>query len=85
MTMMGDDAYSETQRAVTDVLNARDEARRRGAHEMRNGNGGKWPQWVQTMLAVGAVIVSIVLAYATLDKRISLLEQKIDFIVNRVK
>lgn len=44
-----------------------------------------WPSWIQTTLAVVAVIASVMMAYSNLDKRIALVEQKIDFIVQQVK
>lgn len=43
------------------------------------------PSWIQTTLAVVAVIASVLMAYSNLDKRIALVEQKIDFIVQQVK
>lgn len=46
---------------------------------------GRWPQWIQTSVAVLAVIASVFTAYFTLDKRIALLEQKIDFVIQMVK
>lgn len=77
MTIIGGgDTYDDVRRALED------DARTRNG---RNGNGGKWPQWTQTVLMVGAMIASIVLAYAALDKRISLLEQKLDFVIQKVK
>ena len=48
----------------------------------------KWARWIQVVIAVGAIVVSIVLAYGALDKRLSMLEQalaeqrqKLDFII----
>jgi hypothetical protein len=77
--------YAEFQRDLNNVLDARDEARRASGRDQRGNGGTKWPQLIHLVLAVGAILVTIVLAYATLDKRISMLEQKIDFIVLRVK
>lgn len=54
-----------------------DERSSRGEHS-RAGDGGKWPAWVQTAVAVLAVIVSVVLAYGALDKRIALIEQALN-------
>ena len=77
------DTYNETQRAITDVLEARDQARRNG--DMRSGtNNNSYPAWIQLVLAVLAVVVTVVLAYGQLDKRISLMEQKLDYVVQRV-
>jgi hypothetical protein len=69
--------YSETRRALADARTDRG---------MSNGvEGPKWPEWVKLVLATGAIIVSITLAYATLDKRIALLDQKLDFLVQQVQ
>lgn len=64
--------------ALDEVLDAHDQ------RQQRNHQDARWPAWAQLVLAVGAVVVTIVLAYSALDKRISLVEQKIDYIANRV-
>lgn len=76
MTIVGGDTYDDVRRALNDDAELR---------EGRNGNGGKWPQWIQTLIMVGAMIATVILAYAALDKRMSLLEQKVDFVIQRVK
>lgn len=43
-----------------------------------------WPAWGNLALSVLVVVVTVVLAYSALDKRMSLLEQKMDYIVLRV-
>lgn len=45
----------------------------------------RWPEWVKLLLATGAVIVSVTLAYASLDKRLALQEQKLDFIIQQMQ
>lgn len=40
------------------------------------------PAWGQLTLAVLAVIVSLVLAWANMNTRISLIEQKLDYLVS---
>lgn len=76
MSIIGSETYDDVRRALED------DARTRTG---RNGNGGKWPQWTQTVLMVGAMIATIVMAYAALDKRIALVEQKLDYVIQRVK
>lgn len=44
-----------------------------------------WPEWLKLALAALSVIVTITLAYAALDKRIALVEQKLDFLVQQVQ
>lgn len=46
---------------------------------------GRWPQWVQNGLAILAVITSVYTAYFTLDKKIALLELKVDFIIQQLQ
>lgn len=46
---------------------------------------GRWPQWVQTAVAILAVITSVYTAYFTLDKKIALLELKVDFIIQQLQ
>ena len=57
------------------VRRAMDEDRAEYRHQR---SGDKWPVWFQLSLSVLTVVVAVVLAYAALDKRISLVEQKID-------
>lgn len=54
------------------------------ASRSRNQDPQKWSAWIQTFLAVLAMVVSVMLAYSALDKRITLMEQKLDFLVQRV-
>lgn len=69
------DTYDQTRNAISDVLEARDQARSRGD---RNSDPGKWPAWGQLLLAVLAVIVTVVLAYGALNTRITVVESKLD-------
>lgn len=63
------ETYDDVRRAIDDARIAR------GEHSRKDDPGGWIPQWIQVVLAVGAVIVSVVLAYGALDKRIALIEQ----------
>lgn len=56
---------------------------RRAIKDEHDDNGGKWPSWLPFALSIAAVIVSVTLAYAALDKRISLMEQKLDYLVQQ--
>lgn len=71
------ETYAQTKSAMNDVLDDRD-------YRRRDSDAGRWPQWAQLLLSVGAVIVAVVLAYSALDKRISLIEQKLDYISHQV-
>lgn len=53
---------------------------RRGVPTIRGGrpDSTRWPEWIKLLLAIGAMVVSITLAWAALDKRISLIDQKLD-------
>lgn len=56
-----------------------DEIRRAISDDRRVQNGtGKSAEWAKLALTIGVTIVSLTLAYAALDKRMSLLEQKLD-------
>lgn len=66
--------YSETMRAIEDSRATR-------GYFGNDNEDRKWPSWIHVIIAVGAVVVSVVLAYAALDKRISLMEQKLDTII----
>jgi hypothetical protein len=48
-------------------------------------SGDKWPVWFQLLLSVLIVVVTVVLAYAALDKRITLVELKIDQVLQAQK
>jgi hypothetical protein len=76
MSTISGDTYDDVRRALDD------DARSRSG---RHGNGGKWPQWIQTVIMIGAMFSAVILAYAALDKRMSLLEQKVDFVIQKVK
>lgn len=65
---------------INDILEASQTARRSSGW----GRGGVVPAWGQLILAVLAVVVSVVLAWSNLDKRMSLLEQKMDYVVRQV-
>lgn len=73
-----DGTYEEVRRAM-------DDARRERGEHSRVGDGGKWPAWIQTAIAVTLLIATILGAYFSLDKRMSLLEQKLDFVVRQVQ
>lgn len=78
--------YDEVTRALSDVLEEREREREeRGANLRGRGGSNRWPAWLQTVIVVGTMIVTITLAYAALDKRISLVEQKLDFVIRQVK
>jgi len=65
-----------------DVRTALEDARtRRGV----SNDPARWPEWLKLVLATGTVIVTITLAYGALDKRIALVEQKLDFIVQQLQ
>lgn len=68
---MTPDTYSETRRAIDD---ARWE-RKQGA------NSDDWAGWIKLVITIAAMIVSVTWAWSNLDKRISLMEQKLDYIV----
>lgn len=63
MTPNQSDTYREIRQALAD-----EQADQHNSPE-------RWPQWIQVVLAVGVIVVSVVLAYGALDKRISLIEQ----------
>lgn len=75
--------YDLTRDAINDVLDARDQARKSSGYGARNGD--KWPEWVKLVIAVGTIVVTVTMAYAALDKRMSLLEQKVDYLVQQAK
>lgn len=67
-----------------ETRHAYDAARRdAGLLERRDDPGGRWPAWFQLVLAVAVMLVSVTLAYAALDKRIALIEQKLDYLVEQ--
>lgn len=72
MTPRGD-TYDDVRRAIDDARMARGEQSRSS-----DGGGGWIPQWIQVVLAVGAIIVSVMLAYGALERRISLIEQALN-------
>lgn len=64
---------------IADIMRDANDARDSTGYGRRESDsGGKWPAWVQTAVAVLAVIVSVVLAYGALDKRIALIEQALN-------
>lgn len=65
--------YEEVRRAITDERNGSSQ------------QGPLLPAWMQLFIAVAAILVSVTLAYSALDKRISLIEQKLDYVVQQVK
>jgi hypothetical protein len=77
--------YDEVYTAMLNVLEARDRERIERYGEPRGTQDTRWPAWLQTVIIVGTIIVTITLAYATLDKRVALVEQKIDYIIRMVK
>lgn len=72
------DTYDQVRRAM-------DDARAEQGDRTRSGDGSKWPAWIQTAIAVTLLIATILGAYFSLDKRMSLLEQKLDFVVRQVQ
>ena len=64
----GMDTYGDVRRALEDTRTAR------GA----SNDPTIWPEWLKLLLATLSVIVTVTLAYAALDKRISLVDQKLD-------
>lgn len=62
--------YTETRRALADARTERGVS-----NELQLQ---KWPEWLKLVLAAGSVIVTMTLAYSALDKRIDLLNQKLD-------
>lgn len=68
--------YTETRRALADARTERGESN----DVVRT----PWPEWLKLLIATVSVIVAVTLAYASLDKRMALLEQKLDFIVSQV-
>ena len=45
---------------------------------MRRGNGRELPNWIRLLIEVGVLMVGIALGYAGLDKRLSVIETKMD-------
>lgn len=50
----------------------------------RSGDGRNIPAWGQLALAVLAVVVTVIVAWANLNTRVALIEQKLDYVVMRV-
>lgn len=67
------ETYDDVRAAIDDARVARGERSRAG-----DGDGDKWPAWTQLVLSVLAIVVSVVLAYSALDKRITVMESKLD-------
>lgn len=67
--------YEDVRRAVGDALDSR------GQHQRQDD--GSWRTWVQLVIAVGTIVVTVTLAYGALDKRISLIEQKLNYLVSQ--
>jgi hypothetical protein len=62
--------YVETRRALNDARTARGVS-----------NGAtlpRLPEWVKLVIATATILVSLTLAWAALDKRIDLVNQKLD-------
>jgi hypothetical protein len=74
--MMAADTYDDVRRAIDDSRTARG---------VSNSDDRRFPEWLKLALAALSVIVTVTLAYAALDKRIALVEQKLDFIVQQVQ
>lgn len=66
---MTPNSYEDMRRALTDD---------------RRTTNGKFTEWAKLIITIGATLVSITLAYAALDKRIALLELKLDALATSV-
>jgi hypothetical protein len=76
------DAYDDVSRAIRD---AREAGGPWGGRPVSADPSKMWPPWLHLVMAVATVIVTVTLAYAALDKRISLIEQKLDYVVQQVR
>lgn len=58
------------------VRQALDDERASRGEFSRHGDSPSWiPQWIQVVIACAAIIVSVMLAYGSLERRIALVEQ----------
>lgn len=76
--------YDEVRRALDEDRLTRGQFSRAG-DAGGGSNGSRWPSWINTAIAVAMLITTILGAYFSLDKRMSLLEQKLDYIVYKVQ